>query len=399
MTSPITTVPQFPMERESPFEPPPLILRLLRDDPVSKVSLWNGDIAWIVTRYEDVRNLLTNPNLSADVRKPGYPKVSAALAHFTEGLLNHMDSPEHDVYRRMLAPDFMVKRVESLRPEVETMVDRLIDEMIEHGPPVDLVESFAFPIPALVTCSILGVPYDRKGFFVECAEAFLSGTSSVEAAQAAGKELNLYLRELIQAKKTSPGDDTLSRMVTQFVLAGDLDEDVLVTLAMLLLIAGFDTTANMIALGTLTLLQHPEELAAIRDDPGLIPGAVEELLRYLTITHRGRHRVATADIEVGGTVIRAGEGIVVAQDAANWDPATFENPGVLDIHREARHHMAFGHGVHQCIGAAVARVELQVAYARLFARLPDLRLAVPLEEIRFKHESSVYGVAALPVAW
>jgi len=392
-------LPRFPMERESPYDPPPRILRLLLDEPVSRVTLWDGAEAWLVTRYEDVRTLLTNPNLSADVRKPGYPKVSAALAHFTEGLLNHMDSPEHDLYRRMLAPDFMVKRVESLRVDVEKLVDDLLDTMQAHGAPADLVASFAFPIPALVTCSILGVPYDRKDFFVECAEAFLSGTSTAEAAGAAGRALHAYLGELIEAKKTASGTDTLSRMVTEHVATGQLDETVLVTLAELLLIAGFDTTANMIALGTLTLLRHPDQLDELKANPGLWPGAVEELLRYLTITHRGRHRVATADIQVGGQLIRAGQGIIAAQDAANRDPDTFPKPDLLDIHREARHHLAFGHGVHQCIGAAVARVELQVAYARLFARFPGLELAVPHDQIRFKHESSVYGVAELPVRW
>ena len=399
MMTPTPEQPRFPMERESPYDPPPGILRLLREEPVSRVTLWDGHEAWLVTRYDDVRTLLTNPDLSADVRRPGYPKVSAALAHFTEGLLNHMDSPEHDVYRRMLAPDFMVKRVESLRGDVEKLVDDLLDAMQTQGPPVDLVASFAFPIPALVTCSILGVPYERKDFFVQCAEAFLSGTSTAEAAAAAGRELHAYLGELIEAKKTASGTDTLSRMVTEYVASGQLDETVLVTLAELLLIAGFDTTANMIALGTLTLLRHPDQLEELKADPGLWPGAVEELLRYLTITHRGRHRVATADIEVGGQLIRAGEGIIAAQDAANRDPDTFADPDVLDIHREARHHLAFGHGVHQCIGAAVARVELQVAYARLFARFPELELAVPHDQIRFKHDSSVYGVAELPVRW
>ena len=399
MTVPLTDVPQFPMERESPYDPPPPLLRLLREEPVSRVRLWNGQEPWIVTRYDDVRNLLTNPDVSADVRKPGYPKVSAALAHFTEGLLNHMDSPEHDVYRRMLAPDFMVKRVESLRPEVAAMVDELLDGMEAHGAPVDLVAAYAFPIPALVTCSILGVPYEQKDFFVRCAEAFLSGTSTAEAAAAAGGELHSYMGELIQGKKANPGADTLSRMVTEYVQAGELDENVLVTLAELLLIAGFDTTANMIALGTLTLFQHPEQLEELKAKPDLWPGAVEELLRYLTITHRGRHRVATADIEVGGQLIRAGDGIIAAQDAANRDPETFPDPDALDVHRDARHHLAFGHGVHQCIGAAVARVELQEAYARLFARFPGLRLAADHDDIRFKHESSVYGIAELPVAW
>ena len=399
MTTPTTELLPFPMERESPYDPPPLILHLLQDEPVSRVTLWNGQESWLVTRYEDVRTLLTNPDVSADVRKPGYPKVSAALAHFTEGLLNHMDSPEHDVYRRMLAPDFMVKRVESLRGDVEKLVDDLLDAMQADGAPVDLVASFAFPIPALVTCSILGVPYDQKDFFVQCAEAFLSGTSTAEAAAEAGRQLHAYLGELIEAKKASPGTDTLSRMVTEYVAAGQLDETVLVTLAQLLLIAGFDTTANMISLGTLTLLRHPDQLDELKANPDLWPGAVEELLRYLTITHRGRHRVATADIVVGGQLIRAGEGIIAAQDAANRDPETFPNPDVLDVHREARHHLAFGHGVHQCIGAAVARLELQVAYARLFARFPGLELAVPHDQIRFKHESSVYGVAELPVRW
>ena len=387
------------MPRVSPFDPPPKVLELLENQPISRVTLWNGQESWLVTGYDDVKAVLQSKAFSSDVTKPGYPKVSASLATFTEGLLNHMDPPEHDEYRRMLAPEFMVKRVERLRPEVQQIVDELIDGMIDHGAPVDLVEALAFPVPARVTCAMLGIPFEDQEFFVTCAETFLGGTASAEETKAAAQDLHRYLGELIEAKVKDPTDDVLGYMASVHVASGACSVAALITIAQLILIAGFDTTANMISLGLLTLMQHPEQLQALKDDPSLIPSAAEELLRFLTITHRGRHKAAVEDITIGGQLIRAGEGVICAQDAANRDPSAFANPNDLDVRRDARGHLAFGHGVHQCIGAALARIELQVAYETLLRRLPNLALAVPLEEIEFKHEAAVYGLRAMPVTW
>jgi cytochrome P450 len=393
------TIPAFPMTRESPFDPPPQMLKLLSDQPVSRVRLWNGQESWLVTRYEDVKLVLQSKAFSSDVRAAGYPKVSASLAAFTEGLLNHMDPPEHDEYRRMLAPEFMVKRMERLRPEVQEIIDELIDAMIEHGGPIDLVEALAFPVPARVTCAMLGIPFEDQAFFVSCAETFLGGTATAEEAGTAQKDLYEYLGKLIAEKAEHPTDDVLGYMASEHVKRGAISTEALTTIAMLILIAGFDTTANMISLGLLTLMQHPDQLELLKQEPDRIPGAAEELLRFLSITHRGRHKAAIEDIEVGGVMIKAGDGVIAAQDTANRDPRLFVAPDKLDVTREARHHLAFGHGVHQCIGAALARIELQVAYETILRRLPDITLAVPVESIEFKHEAAVYGLREMPVTW
>jgi cytochrome P450 len=386
------------MVRESPFDPPPEILRLLSEQPTSRVTLYSGQQAWLVTRYEDVRTLLTNPAVSADVRKPGYPVVSEALAHFTEGLLNHMDSPEHDRYRRMLVPKFMVKRIEQLRPEIALTVDGLVDAMLASEKPVDLASALALAVPGQAVGALLGVPEVDRAYFAKNAESCLSG--SLELAQAASRELHTYLQELVASRQAEPADDLISQLVVEFVNTGALTAEDLVIQSRLLLVAGFDTTANMITLGLLLLMQHEEQFAALRADPGLIPGAVEELLRYLTVTHRGRHRVATQDIELSGQLIRAGEGVIAAQDAANRDPAVFERPNELDIRRpNARYHLAFGFGPHQCLGASLARIELQVAFEAVLRKIPGIRLAVPVDDIRFKHDSSVYGLYSMPVTW
>src|SRR5581483_10183511 len=289
-----TEVPHYPMVRDAPLEPPPAILRLLDEQPTSRVTLYSGQEAWLVTRYQDVRTLLTDPHVSADVRRPGYPAVSAALAHFTEGLLNHMDSPEHDRYRRMLVPKFMVKRMEQLRPQVQTTVDGLVGDMVAAQRPADLVTALALPVPGHAAGALLGVPPEDRPRFGKRAEDCLSG--QLETAQAASRELHQYLEGLVAARQAEPQDDLISHLAVEFVATGAITAADLVTQARLMLVAGFDTTANMITLGLATLLQHPEQFARLRDDLTLVPGAVEELLRYLTVTHRGRHRVATADI-------------------------------------------------------------------------------------------------------
>jgi cytochrome P450 len=270
------------------------------------------------------------------------------------------------------------------------------------GPrPVDLVQAFALPVPSLVICHLLGVPYADHGFFQRCARVLVNRDQTVERVMAAHDELTEYLDEVIADKLAEPADDLLSKLAGERVATGELSRRDAALMAMLLLIAGHETTANMIALGTLALLEHPDQLAALRDtdDPALIAGAVEELLRYLTITHSGRRRVALQDIEIGGQAIHAGDGIILAGDAANRDQDAFSGADQLDVHRDARGHVAFGFGVHQCLGQPLARVELQVVYGTLYRRIPGLRLAVPLEQIPFKHDSNVYGVYELPVTF
>jgi len=272
--------------------------------------------------------------------------------------------------------------------------------MLAGPKPADLVQAFALPVPSLVICELLGVPYADHEFFQTRSSILIKRTSTAEQSVEATEQLTDYLDELLGEKLKHPADDLLSGL-TERIRAGELTRRQAASMSMLLLVAGHETTANMIALGTLALLEHPEQLARVREseDPKLIASAVEELLRYLNIVHSGRRRVALADLEVDGTTIRAGEGIVLANDMGNRDETAFADPDRLDVERNPRHHVAFGFGVHQCLGQPLARVELQVVYGTLYRRLPDLRLAVGLDEIKFKHDGVVYGVYELPVTW
>ncbi|MGH3373835.1 MAG: cytochrome P450 [Actinoallomurus sp.] len=402
---PDTHVPAYPMRRDCPFDPPPELGRLRAENPVSRVRLWDGSHPWLITGYADQRAVLADHRFSADVRRPGYPHITAASAarrKHSRAFIS-MDEPEHGRYRKMLTSTFMIKKVEALRPKIQRIVDDLIDDLLAGSPPADLVAAFALPVPSLVICELLGVPYADHEFFQRCSRTLISSRTTADTAIATGDELRDYLVRLLDDKNAEPSDDLLSRLVVDQLRTGAMTRAEIADMAVLLLIAGHETTANMISLGTLTMLQHPDQLAELREteDPKLIASTVEELLRYLNIVHSGRRRVAIEDVEVGGQLIRAGEGVIVATDSGNRDAEAFPapDPDVLDIHRSARHHVAFGYGVHQCLGQPLARVELQVVYGTLYQRIPTLQPAVPVEKIRFKHDMLVYGVHELPVTW
>ncbi|MFF5568681.1 cytochrome P450 [Streptomyces sp. NPDC012623] len=404
---PETAVPTFPLSRASgcPFDPPPQYAALRKEAPVSPIRLWNGQVAWLLTRYADQRAVLADPRFSADATRPGHPAQSAGVeASRNPGRFPFIvrDDPEHNQQRRMFTAYFTVKRVAAMKPRIQQIIDQLLDTMEAAGPPADLVSAFALPMPSLVISELLGVPHRDRALFQRTSRALVTLDSTPEQARTAARELAEYLDELITVKEREPADDLLSGLVAERVHTGELGRAHLVENAILLLGAGHETTANMTALGTLALLHHPEQLAVVRDseDPARVANAVEELLRYLTITHSGRRRVATEDVEVAGTVIRAGEGVVLANDAGNRDETVFPDPDRLDIDRPGvRRHIAFGHGSHQCLGQNLARAELQLAYPALLRRFPGLRTAVPDSELRFKEDMLVYGVHELPVAW
>ncbi|GAA1232766.1 cytochrome P450 [Pseudonocardia alaniniphila] len=394
--------PAYPMVRTCPFDPPAELAQLRAENPVGRVRLWDGSSPWLITRYEDVRRILSDPRVSSETDRPGYPIQSEAMRIgrvFTRSFIG-MDDPKHARYRKMITSDFTARSTEALRPVVEKLVNDLLDEM-EHGPrPVDLVKAFALPLPSMVICHMLGVPYPDHAFFQSCSRALLDTTAGPEAATRANEELWDYLTDLLAAKEAEPTDDILGRLAQRYIRTGLLSRDDAVCMATLLLVAGHETTANMIALGTLTLLEHPEQAAEVREGgTAVVKSAVEELLRLWTVLHTGRRRVALEDIEIGGVTIRAGEGIIAASESANRDSAVFASPDELDIHRGSNHHVAFGFGVHQCLGQPLARLELQMAYPALLRRFPGLHLAVPLEEIRFRDKMVVYGVQELPVSW
>ncbi|GAA1971131.1 cytochrome P450 [Amycolatopsis minnesotensis] len=407
MTETLPGVPAFPMTRgRCPFDPPPELARIQHDEPVTRVELWDGSTPWVVTRYDDVRALLADPRFSADSDLPGYPHVTegrAARSGVTKSFIT-MDGAAHAAQRRLLTPDFMVKKMEALRPKIQGIVDGLIDEMLAGPKPADLVQAFALPLPSLVICELLGVPYADRALFHRISKTLISRTSTAAESLAATKELLDYFGELTERKLTEPGDDVLSKLAAEQLATGRMTRHEIAGMGQVLLVAGHETTANMIALGTVALLENPSQLAEMRaagerGDAKLLANAVEELLRYLNIAHSGRRRVALEDVEVGGQLIRRGEGVIAANDMANRDDSAFPDADVLDIHRKARHHVAFGYGVHQCLGQPLARVELQVAYGTLYHRIPTLALAKPLGELRFKDDMAVYGVHELPVTW
>jgi cytochrome P450 len=399
-----TTNLQYPMPRAQgcPFDPPPQLGALQSEAPLSRVRIWDGSSPWLVTRYADQRTLLADPRVSADPARPGYPMQGPVRPRTDDTSIGFilMDDPEHARLRRMVTAPFMIKRVEAMRPSVQKIVDELIDGLLAGTRPVDLVEAFALPVPSLVICTLLGVPYADHDFFQANSRTLIRSSASVDERGASFRNLYDYLDRLIGEKIENPGDDLLSTLVER-IAAGELTRRDAAGIGVLLLIAGHETTANMIALGTLALLEHPEQLDRLRgtEDPREVAAAVEELLRYLTIVQNGRRRVAVEDIEIGGQVIRAGDGIILPNDIGNRDPEAFTDPDRLDLSRDARKHVAFGFGVHQCLGQPLARMELQVVYGTLYRRIPGLRLATTVDRIPFKHDGVVYGVYELPVTW
>ncbi|GAA1306215.1 cytochrome P450 [Saccharothrix xinjiangensis] len=394
MTAQLPTA--LPITRTCPHAPPDEHLRLLREAPISRVTLPSGMDAWALTRHEDIRAMLTDPRFSSDRRNPGFPVLTPgqrALAGFTPSLIG-MDPPEHGPARRAVVGEFTVRRMAALRPRVQQVVDEHVDAMLAGPRPVDLVKALSLPVPSLVVCELLGVPYADHEFFQSRSALLLKREASAEERVGAITELRAYLGELIEAKRDEPADDLLSRQA-----ATSDDREQLVMLAFLLLVAGHETTANMISLGVMTFLEHPGNARAIREDPSKTPLAVEELLRYFTIAEIATTRVAVADAEIGGVVIRAGEGVVALSNTGNRDPEAFERPDELDIGRGARHHLAFGFGPHQCLGQNLARLELEVVFTTLFRRIPDLRSAVPLDSLPFKDDANVYGIYEFPVTW
>ncbi|MFB7668016.1 cytochrome P450 [Kitasatospora sp. NPDC056138] len=381
-----------------PFAPPPAYEQAHRAGPVNRVSLWDGSPCWLLTGHRQARSVLGDRRFSADARVPGFPFLSPGrreLLDRTTPTFIRLDDPEHSRQRRLLTGDFIIKRVEAMRPQIQQIVDEALDRMIAHGGPADLVREYALPVPSLVICLLLGVPYADHGFFQAQSQTLLSLASSLAEVDAAQHALNSYLVELAGSKQREPDESVLGRLVAK----GEVTLEEAAAMGVLLLVAGHETTANMTALGTLALLQNPEQAERLRADPSLIKGAVEELLRYLSIVHLGIPRVALEDVDLDGTLIRAGDGVLCMASTANWDEQVFTGGDRLDVTRDARRHLAFGFGIHQCLGQPLARAELQIALQTLLERLPGLRLAVPFEDLRYRSDMVVYGVHELPVTW
>ncbi|MEV5594579.1 cytochrome P450 [Streptomyces sp. NPDC052496] len=389
----------FPQDRTCPYHPPTGYQPLRDARPLSRATLYDGRPVWVVTGHAEARALLTDPRLSADRQHPAFPAPAPrfeSLRAVRTPLLG-VDDPEHHTQRRMLIPSFSLKRIAALRPRIQEIVDGLLDAMEKQGPPAELVSAFALPVPSMVICSLLGVPYADHELFEELSRTLLQSTDPQEVTVARDR-LEEYFTGLVARKREQPGDGLLDELIAERLDSGEMGHGDLVRMAMLLLVAGHETTSNMLSLGTFTLLEHPEQFAALRADLSLIPEAVEELLRFLSIAD-GMVRVATADIEVGGETIRADDGVIFATSVVNRDGTAYASPDTLDWQRSARHHIAFGFGVHQCLGQNLARAEMEIAFGALFARFPGLRPAVPAAEVPHKPGHTLQGLVELPVTW
>ncbi|MFI9009941.1 cytochrome P450 [Actinosynnema sp. NPDC053489] len=392
------TLTSLPTRRDNHFDPPPELLRI-RDEPVHRLIFPDGHPGWLVIGYSTARKVLADPRFSVrqELRRELISRGSSALPEepAQPGFFVRMDPPEHTRYRRLLTAHFTVRRMSHLATRVEQITGERLDAMRRSGPPVDLVEEFALPIPSMVICELLGVPYADHEFFQRHSATTVTLDVSREEQAGAMSALREYLAELTAAKRADPGDDLLSTLTRDEGLT-DLE---IANIALLLLLAGHEATGNMLALGAYALLRNPEQLALLRSDPSLMGGAVEELLRYLSVVHLGTRRVALEDVEVDGTPVRAGETVFVSLPVADRDPGRHTNPDELDITRPARGHLAFGHGVHQCLGQQLARIELRVGYTELLRRFPSLRPAVPPSAVAMRENTATFGVRSLPVTW
>ncbi|WP_206787489.1 cytochrome P450 [Amycolatopsis sp. MtRt-6] len=404
MRSPL---PEQYVRREDPFSVPAALVAAAGQGPIVRAQLAGGDLFWLVSGFDEARAVLSDPRFSSD-RFSYHPRFKELPEEVRDRLRNdkaragsfiNMDPPEHTRYRKLLTGQFTVRRIRELGARIEEIVAGQLDAMLAKGNTADLMADFAFPVPSLMICELLGVPYADRGEFQERAKLLLRMDLPVKEGMENFEALRAFIQRLIDEKRADPADDLLSGLIHHAGADPALTDDELVNIANLLLLAGYDTTASMLGLGIFVLLQRPDQLAALRDDPSRTEDAVEEMLRYLSVINPGLFRFATEDLEFGGEQIPAGSTVVVSVLATNRDAQHWQDPQELDVTRARGPHLAFGHGVHQCLGQQLARMELQIGYPELLRRLPGLRLAVPPEEVTLRNDMLTFGVHTLPVVW
>ncbi|GHJ35181.1 cytochrome P450 [Streptomyces sp. TS71-3] len=402
MTAPEPAAPPaFPMRRGCPFAPPEEYARLRREQPLARVTMPTGRGAWLATRYEDVRALLADPRVSAEARHAEFPAFSEAERQVAAQLRPFLrtDAPDHTRYRKMLQPEFTLRKARALRPAVQAIADELIDDMLALPGPVCFITHYANAFSTSVICALLGIPGENVEFFRDVTRISGSRTSTEDEVRAALGGLFELLSKIIELRREQPADDLISQLVTEQLVPGHMTHQELLSVLGITINGGRVSTTAMIALSTLHLLQRPELAEELRAQPALLPQAIEEFLRVTSVSDALPARVATADIELPSGTLPSGHGAIGLLAAANHDPEVFPEPEHIDIHRTPNRHLAFGHGPHQCIGQNVARLELEVALETLLRRVPTLRLATGVEEIEFMPDAHTYGVERMPVIW
>jgi cytochrome P450 len=378
----------------------PRYATLRREEPLCRVQLPYGEPAWLATRYEDAKVVLGDPRFS---RAAATGRDEPRSRPYTSGAstIKNFDPPEHSRLRRLAMKAFTVRRVAALRVRAQEIADELVDAMLTKGAPAELVEDFALPLPITIICELLGVPFEDRSDFQVWSDAFLSTSKfSIEQVTDHRNRLRDYMAGLIAQRRETPRDDLLTALVVARDDQDRLSEEELLSLAEAILIAGHETTATQIANFVYALLTHPKQLAAVRADLDVIPQAVEELLRFVPLGAGGMQaRYATEDIVLGGVTVRAGEPVIVATAAANRDETIYTDPEQLDVFRHEASHLGFGHGAHHCLGAPLARMELQVALHTLLERLPGLRFAGSEEDVVWKSGVSTHGPERMPITW
>ncbi len=395
------------MTRAYPFSEPdrleldPTYDTLLRDEPVSRVRLPYGGEAWLAVRHADVRTVLGDPRFSrAAVVGRDVPRLRPEIDHLSNSILN-MDPPEHTRLRKIVARAFTVRRVEELRPRAAELTAKSLAGMRAEGPGADLVEHLSVPLPVTIICELLGVPVEDRSIFRAGADAALSTSAmSPDERAAAMNELFTYMAGLVAQRRAQPTDDLLGALVTARDEGDRLNEGELIGMGVGILVAGHETTMNQIGNMAFTLLTRPDRGEALRGGPEVVAAGVEELLRFIPLgASAGFARIATEDVKLSSVTVRAGEAVMVAVHAANRDPAVFEEATALVLDRATNHHVGFGHGAHHCLGAQLARMELQEAIGGLLREFPDLRLAVPAEDVEWRKGTLARGPLTLPLTW
>lgn len=399
---PMGAAPDVPLfMRRAGFDPAPELTALRDGDGVRLVSSKFGTPVYAVTGHDEVKSVMADSTRFSIVTRDEEFGMSALTAEeraqVLAGNLLGVDPPEHTRLRRMLTSEFTVRRIRRLQPRIIEIVDEHLDAMAAAGPPADLVADFALPIPSLVICELLGVPYADRAEFQERTGRQVDLSLSDDEQAELTRESRAFMAGLVARAQARPGEDMLGMLVREH--GDELTTDELIGIAELLLSAGHETTSNMLGLGTLALLRHPDQLALVRDDPATAAPAVEELMRFLSIVTSGVTRTALCDVEMGGITIPAGSAVAVVLATANRDPRSVDDGDRLDVTRAPSGHVAFGHGLHHCLGAPLARMEMQIAFPALLRRFPGLALAVPFEDVAFRSHHFIYGLLSLPVRW